>query len=247
MNRFVSVINNFNNQQLSLIIMNPYMIKHFEASIEPVMCKMWQMGEIFPDYPISHIKTNVNQQVMSFYKNYDLTTTFGNKYVKDPTLYFIQHDYLTKPYHLSDFIDMMNFDSDKHYIGDDGYYVYSSCENYSLGTIVDMMNVNSIKRCMDENGEFIFSECEKYTTLQNRIYTAVSNRKYPDNMSFTKLYYVNVKTTRNVLVCLDNVDCIINYCNDGIKKWYYNPDTQLCYYSLDGIVAESDKSMLFKK
>lgn len=215
------------------------MVQYFEASIEPVICKIWQMSEIFPDYPISRINTNTNKQVMSFDKKYGLSETFGKKYVKNPELYFIQHDYLTKSYYMKEFIEMMNFNNEKDYMDEDGYFVYSTCENYSLNTIVDMMNVNNIKRYMDINGEFIFSECESYTTLQKHIHNSISNREP------TKLYYVNISTTRNALVCLDDVDCIINYCNDGIKKWYYNPDTQLCYYSLDSIVAESETFMLF--
>lgn len=227
--------------------MNPYMINHIGAFTEPVICQMWQMGEIFPDYPISHIKTNTNQQVLSFYQDYSLTSTFAKKYIKDPSLYFIQHEYLTKPYHLGDFIDMMNFkDNDSHYMDDDGFYVYSSCENYSLNTVIDMMNVNSVKRCMDENGEFIFSGCVKYNTMQKQIHTSLADREYPASISYTNKYYVNTKTTRNALACLDDVECVINYCNDGAKKWYYNPDTQMCYYSTDSIVAESDTNMLIK-
>lgn len=226
---------------------NPYMINHIGSFIEPVICKMWQMGEIFPEYPISHIKTNTNQQVLSFNQEYSWASTFGKKYVKDPSLYFIQHDYLTKPYHLNDFIDMMNFNDDKHYMDDDGYYVYSSCENYSLSSIIDMMNVDTAKHCTDENGEFIFSGCVKYNIIQKQICTSLANAEYPTGISFTNKYYVNTKTSRNALACLDDVECIINYCNDGAKKWHYNPDTQMCYYSLDSIVAESNSSLVLLK
>lgn len=197
--------------------MNPYMVKYFETTIEPRICSTWEMGNVYPEFPLSKLNTNTNPQLFNFDIQYSLTSTFGKKYVNIPELYFSKYNKLITKYSLDKFIDMMNFQEGEYY--------------------------------SDDNGKFTFSECQDYGLMQGDIYDAISKREYPENVTapfaFTKLYYINVKSTRNAIACLDNVDCIINYCHNGGKKWQYSPDRQICYYSSDGILGESDTHMFF--
>lgn len=202
--------------------MNPYMIKYFETTIEPRICRMWEMSSVYPNYPQSNIKTNTNPQMLGFNTEYSLSATFGKKYVSTPELYFNQYNQLVKKYSLDDFVDMMNFNGDM--------------ETYK-----------------DENGRFTFTACEDYGLMQGNIYnniakytTGYSNLTNIDGFyAFTNLRYVNIKSTRNALACLDNIDCIVNYCHNNGIKWMYDANTQLCYYPVDAKLAESDEKMFF--
>jgi len=199
--------------------MNPYMVKYFETTIEPRICRIWEMGNVYPEFPLSKLNTNTNPQIFNFDTQYNLTSTFGKKYVNIPELYFSKYNKLITKYSLDKFIDMMNFQEDA---------IYS-----------------------DDNGKFTFSECQDYGLMQGDIYDAISKRGYSDNITapfaFTRLYYVNVVSSRNVIACLDDVDCIINYCRNGGKKWQYSTDRQVCEYSNDGILSDSDSHMFFGK
>jgi len=204
--------------------MNTYMTQF--TTIEPSICSTWEMLLIYV-MPESRLKPNSNRHYLNFETKYDISAAYGKKYVKEPYLDFIRFGKLEKRYSLQEFIKMMNIAEN---LGDDTY--------------------------IDENVKFLFSDCIKYSQLSNHINTNIEEYIKPFSTigdvtdlnsiyTFTNYKFSNIKSTRNAIGCFDDVRCIINYCHDKGHRWMYDPNTQMCYYSIDNIVEISENKMFF--
>ncbi len=199
--------------------MNPSLSQF--TTINPYICKMWEMVDVLSE---SKLKSNSNRHYLNFETQYGLSVAYGKKYVKEPFLDYIRFGKLV--------------------------------ERYSLDKFIHMMNVGEERNYMDLNGEFKFSECIKYSELSGLVYLSIEEylKGYStiedvsnvDSLyTYTNLQYVNIRTTRNAIACLDDTDCIINFCHDRGNRWMYNPQTQLCYYPIDSTTVPSDDKMFF--
>lgn len=163
------------------------------------------------------VKPNSDKYYLKADTNYNLADAFGKTYVKEP--YLDVFSKITMRYSLNDFINMMNDDKS------------------------------------DE--PFVFSDCIKYNHLPQKIYNNIENHveqvyeimdlsNIDSLYSFTNAKFANIKSSRNAVMCLDNVDCIINYCRDRKNtRWMYDYKTQMCHYPADYKLIESDTKHFF--
>jgi hypothetical protein len=110
-----------------------------------------------------------------------------------------------------------------------------------MADIFNMMTLEDYNN-FDNFVYFIFGDCTTYSKLTKNI---LDNSEYVNTVSylnpnqnnvFDNVEFVNVVDSdkkRSVIGCLDDVECIINWCNSGHDnndKYIYYSSTQKCIY-----------------
>lgn len=198
--------------------MNTYMIKYFETPVDPVICQLWQIQNTWTN---SSIKINTSSQFLNFNELYNLSSTFGKKYVPNPSLYYSIFGKLKYTFTLENLIDTMN--TNETYINDYSNFKFDKCMKYT--SLPNMIRLNIIEY-LTSNG---FADSSNVDDLY----------------AFTNLRFVNIGSTRNAIACLDNVECIVNLCHNSGKRWMYDYSTQLCYYPKDTTLVPNDDKVFF--
>ena len=173
-------------------------------------------------YPNITMKANTNTHTFDMDLNYFITDMFGTNYMANPELQIMQNDMVLETYTMNDIFKLMN------------YQAWDAFDDFV---------------------EFTFSGCMTISDLKNNI-TALNNNPYVSLISsknnqqfnaFENITFAKTSSTdkmRNAIGCLDDIDCIINWCNSGhsnTQKYMYYLDQQTCVYPTNTRTKPSDE------
>jgi hypothetical protein len=194
---------------------NPTPLVHVQHEpIEPyitsprnqTVCRTIKVHSIYPDIVVKSNTNNHTLETGLFYTMSDIFSTYSST----PQIEIVQRDTTLDTYSMMDVFNMMTLED------------YNNFDNFVHFTFGDCTTRTELTRNILDNS--------KYTKTVS--YLNPNQNNAFDNVEFTNVVETDEK--RSVIGCLDDVECIINWCNSGHdnnnETYIYYPSTLSCIY-----------------
>lgn len=121
----------------------------------------------------------------------------------------------------------------------------TSLDIFTMSDVFNMMTLEDYNN-FDNFVYFTFGDCTTYSKLMNTEATNTVSYLNPNQINvFDNVEFVHFDEARNVIGCLDDVECIINWCNAGhnnSESYIYYSSIYACIYSYNSTETRSSKN-----